>query len=461
MRELVRPALTADQLRLLEHRDLERMGIQLGSRRSGGLSIALRSDATRSAAARRRRVDGVETSEPSARPRSTSESSSATGPRRRRAAPSSAPARARARSPRRFSSQPDHVLCTCARTAPGAEREVQHLERVPVAEQRPGDPVHLMTASFADDDRLVTAMRGFHDRPNGVAGSLIGARSQAGPSARRGTRRRSRAGTKFRTRPRTTPYRRGTAPGVLQRGAARPPELVGVAVDDPVGPVLGRRQTRHARLPGPCRVNSPSSAISGAHPRARTTRGSRSFRPATDGRSRSRSPPPRSSGRRVRFEDVGLVADDERHDERHRTRGINTSPRRSRAGRAARRARTAAQRPCRSRAARERGSSAGAGEASREDPVELGRTVATCRHSPETCTSTITLRASSRRPPPVVDLPRCRVAEGDERETERRQGHLRLVGRDAVLASEVEADWKGPPDPQPGHGSGTRPKTHP
>ena len=46
------------------------------------------------------------------------------------------------------------------------------------------------------------------------------------------------------------------------------------------------------------------------------------------------------------------------------------------------------------------------------------------------------------RPPPIHDRFLRRLSEGDEWKAERRQSHLRLVGRDAVLASEVEASLK-------------------
>ena len=83
------------------------------------------------------------------------------------------------------------------------------------------------------------------------AGSLIGASAEkrtvirsanGSPSPGRGTNMRRNAPT--------VPYRCGTAPSTSrERRASRPPELVGVGVDHPVGAEVGRGEPRHARHP--------------------------------------------------------------------------------------------------------------------------------------------------------------------------------------------------------------------
>ena len=131
-----------------------------------------------------------------------------------------------------------------------ADREVEHLEGQPLADQGQRRTERVVVP-LRDDDVRARAVR--RSSPGRGTGREVG----GGPAPDRhplGERLPVRPGrrTKCRQRPRTTPNRAGTAARSSWSAAvARPPELVRVAVDHPVGAV--RRSPRGA----PCGSPSP------------------------------------------------------------------------------------------------------------------------------------------------------------------------------------------------------------
>ena len=105
---------------------------------------------------------------------------------------------------------------------------------------------------------------------------------------------------------------------VLQRPLARPPELVRVRVDHPVGAVVGRREPRHARHP---RVLPHLVARLAEKPQAARTLVAledlgRPVARAVVRRDHEVDTRMQVEGD-LRIDDVGLVADEQRHDESH------------------------------------------------------------------------------------------------------------------------------------------------
>ncbi len=112
---------------------------------------------------------------------------------------------------------------------------------------------------------------------------------------------------------------------VLQRAAARPPELVGVAQEHPVGAVLGGRKTRHARHPRS--LTDPFTLLADqanvALPLVGLEDLSRTVARAVV-RSQDEIHPRVEMKRDVSVDDVRFVAAEERHDELHGLRASTT-----------------------------------------------------------------------------------------------------------------------------------------
>ena len=133
-----------------------------------------------------------------------------------------------------------------------AEREVQDVRRMPVVQRAPAaarrrcaTPKLIVIAGI----RAVGGLQVRTVRARRIVDRRRAAR-RARSCARRRTLRRPGRGTKCRLSAKTTPCVAGTAAStLLERAAARHPELVGVGVDHPVRAVLGRREPRHVRAP--------------------------------------------------------------------------------------------------------------------------------------------------------------------------------------------------------------------
>ncbi len=113
--------------------------------------------------------------------------------------------------------------------------------------------------------------------------------------------------------------RRDRREDVLQRAPTRPPELVGVRVDDPVGAELGRREASHARDP-----SRLAHVVAGLANEVETTRAlvpledlRRPVVRAVVGRDHEVDPGAQVE-RELRIDDVRFVPREERHDEPHR-----------------------------------------------------------------------------------------------------------------------------------------------
>ena len=206
----------------------------------------------------------------------------------------------------------------CARRA---QREVQHLDRVP-RRQRPERAVRERVVSAGDGDLRIRAVRDLDDRP-----------VEARRVVDRRVLRQARGHALRKELPVVGP-RDERAPEALhdavllrdrrqhflQRAAARPPELVRIRVDHPVRAVLARPRA------APCA--SPTRPGAGPRP----ARGSGGATPSRSYRSRiSVVPSLRVVVRRddevgarveverdLRVDDVGLVAREHRDDEPHR-----------------------------------------------------------------------------------------------------------------------------------------------
>ena len=127
-------------------------------------------------------------------------------------------------------------------------------------------------------------------------------------------------GTKFRHAPRTTPKRVGNGREQLAEVASpRPPELVGVGVEDPVRAELGRREARHARHPLALAkvVARLADQMQVSLARVALEDLGRSVLGAVVGRDDEVDAGVQVE-RDLRVDDVRLVADEERHDELHR-----------------------------------------------------------------------------------------------------------------------------------------------
>ena len=210
-----------------------------------------------------------------------------------------------------------------------AEREVEALDREPAAERR----------ERAVDQGVVAARQlGSRDAPRWTtlriglysdAGSLIGA------SAENRTVIRSAKSSVPRTRaedaeerPDRPVARRHGREHLGQRRAARPPELVRVRVDHPVGAVLGRRETRHARHPLVLAKVLAGLADEVDVPRARVSLehlGRAVLRPVV-GRDHQVGAGVEVE-REPLLDDVDLVPREQRHDQRHRRASLRATRR--------------------------------------------------------------------------------------------------------------------------------------
>ena len=172
-----------------------------------------------------------------------------------------------------------------------------------------------------------------------------------------------------------------------ERRPARPPELVRVGVDHPVGPVIGGREARHARDPLVLAqvLAGLADQVDVARPRVLLEHLRRPVLRAVVGRDHEVGAGVQME-REPRVDDVDLVAREERHDQRHR----RASLRAARSGASFERAEPAPR--ARARAARR------------------GR----CRRS-----------RRGRTPPPRTPRPRRRSA-GGTRAAARRPGRTKL-----------------------------------
>ena len=126
-------------------------------------------------------------------------------------------------------------------------------------------------------------------------------------------------GTNVRQAPRTAPNRSGTAANSSSKlAAARMPELVGVRVEDPVGTEVGRREPCHPRDPLALAQVVARLADQVEHAVALVPLENLG-RPVL--RAVVRGDDEVDAGvevvRDLRIDDVGLVADEECHDELH------------------------------------------------------------------------------------------------------------------------------------------------
>ncbi len=140
------------------------------------------------------------------------------------------------------------LLVLRASLSEAAEREVQDLEREPAPQRREARRLGVV-AALRDRHRRMSAVRDLHLRVERV--DLCGVRG-----ARRDAHRHPLGevapvvGTRSEVLPRGAhdPVpRRNRLEDLRDRAAARPPELVPVGVQHPVGAVLGRGQSRHLR----------------------------------------------------------------------------------------------------------------------------------------------------------------------------------------------------------------------
>ena len=133
------------------------------------------------------------------------------------------------------------------------------------------------------------------------------------------SRSSSGLGTKFRQAPRTAPNRRrARGEQLLQRRAAGEPELVGVGVDDPVGAEVRRGEPRHPRDPLALAQVVARLADQVEHAVARVAL--EDLRRLVLGAVVRRDDEIDACAevvRDLRVDDVGLVADEEGHDELH------------------------------------------------------------------------------------------------------------------------------------------------
>ena len=206
-----------------------------------------------------------------------------------------------------------------ARLLRRADREVEHLEGQPLADQGQRRSERVVVPLRHDDVR-VRAMDDLHlgvERVGEVGGRPAPDRHplvEGTPVVRPGNEVPPEAAE------RPEPRRHG-GEDVAERAVARPPELVRVAVDHPVRAVLGCRQARHAghpvRLPEllglladqgqPAVAREPLEDL--GRPVARAVVGDDDVVDAE-----------REVVREVRLDDVRLVADEEREDDPHRPR---------------------------------------------------------------------------------------------------------------------------------------------
>ncbi len=126
--------------------------------------------------------------------------------------------------------------------------------------------------------------------------------------------------TKWRMRPRTTPYRGGTAPrSSCERAAPGPPELVGVARDHPVGPVLDGGQPGHARHPLRLakHLRAPRGCTTTRVVASVLARGSRTSRPRAVIGDDHEVDPAGEVVAKPHVDEVCLVPDEQGHDDAH------------------------------------------------------------------------------------------------------------------------------------------------
>ena len=181
-----------------------------------------------------------------------------------------------------------------------AQREVERLDRIPATQRSELGVLHRVVPPDERGTRICS-MDDLADRP--VQRARIVDRRECGEPHRHALGEVAVAGTRNEG-----PQERADGPvalgnrreHLLQRAAARPPELVRIGVDHPVGAELGRRETRHAS--DPLAVAQFLARLLGSRERglpARTARGSRSSRPAIGCRWPRRNRPRRSGGTRA------------------------------------------------------------------------------------------------------------------------------------------------------------------
>jgi hypothetical protein len=152
------------------------------------------------------------------------------------------------------------------------------------------------------------------------AGSLIGASAVAVGPRGEGAQERAHGAV----------ARRDGAENARERPSSRPPELVGVGVDHPVGAVLRRRQSRHAGHPLVLAQIVPRLAdeMEVALARVSLENVRRPVDRVVVGRDDEVRARVQVEGEPL-LDDVGLVAREECHDEGHRGRSVRRPERRS------------------------------------------------------------------------------------------------------------------------------------
>ena len=138
----------------------------------------------------------------------------------------------------------------CSALAERAKREVQHLDREPAAE-RVERAVDDRVVAARQRDLRVPAVDHLADRLE-ERRRVVDRRERReadGEPLREGLVRVGAGSERPQERPDRPVPRWDCAEHVRQRCATRPPELVGVRVDHPVGAEVRRRQARHARDP--------------------------------------------------------------------------------------------------------------------------------------------------------------------------------------------------------------------
>ena len=200
-----------------------------------------------------------------------------------------------------------------------AEREVEHLDRMPAAQRHEPGAVGVVVPALDLGRR-----RARDGRPSGGRGRSSpcrpdGRASRDGRScARRRTPPSSGRGRKWRQQPRTTPKRSGTAArtsfSVPPRGHQNSSASEWITQSAPCS-VAARRAIRVTHRPGACRRRPPGGG--GGALCARTARGSPSFRRSSVVRRDDEVDSRVQVEGELRVDHVGLVTRQERHDEPH------------------------------------------------------------------------------------------------------------------------------------------------